>query len=113
MIKGLRRNDLLLAAALLVAAGLMALVPRNSGNLVVVTVEQQEYAVLPLQEDARLVIDSGQGAQNVLVIQNGSACVESANCENQLCVRSTAISREGEMIVCLPHKVVITVEKAN
>ena len=33
-----------------------------------------------------------------------------ANCGDHTCIRTGAISREGETIVCLPHRMVVRVE---
>lgn len=34
----------------------------------------------------------------------------SADCPDHLCVKKKAISKEGESIICLPNKVVVTVK---
>ena len=110
-----RRNDLLLAAAILLAAlllwGGLRLWSGGEGELdAVVTVDGARRAALPLSEDARLEIVS-EGGVNLLVIADGAAYIESADCLNQICVHSRPISQEGELIVCLPHKVVVAIER--
>ena len=35
--------------------------------------------------------------------------MESADCPDQICVRQKAISKEGESIICLPNKVVVSI----
>ncbi len=44
---------------------------------------------------------------NTIVIENGEVKMQEANCPDQLCVKSHAISKDGEMIVCLPHKLYV------
>jgi hypothetical protein len=39
--------------------------------------------------------------------------VEAADCPDKLCVSHREIFREGESIVCLPHRVVVTVTKGG
>ena len=51
--------------------------------------------------------------RNVLVIREGKARVEEATCPDGICAAHKPISREGESIVCLPHRVVITVHAEN
>ncbi len=47
---------------------------------------------------------------NIIKIENGSVFVESATCKNQVCVNHKPISKRGEVIACLPNKVIIEIE---
>ena len=51
----------------------------------------------------------GKVGKCILVISDGKADMESADCPNQICVHHGAISHTGETIVCLPNRVVIEV----
>ncbi|MDO4965475.1 MAG: NusG domain II-containing protein [Lachnospiraceae bacterium] len=42
-------------------------------------------------------------------ISGGKIDVTSADCEDKLCVHQKPISKNGENIVCLPQKIVITI----
>ena len=108
------RNDVIFIAALLVVVSLCGLcfyLFRGEGDKVVVTVDGTEYGTYPLAEDVRVEIRTGAEDEelNVLVIKDGQAYVENATCPDGICAGHKPISREGESIVCLPHKVVITV----
>ena len=46
---------------------------------------------------------------NRLVIRDGSAQMEWADCPDQICVHHRAIHAGGENIICLPNKVVVSV----
>jgi hypothetical protein len=63
-------------------------------------------------EDLTLPIHTGEGGEqvNVLVIKDGEAYVQSASCPDGICAAHKPISRQGESIVCLPHRVVVTVQ---
>ena len=65
---------------------------------------------LPLGEDARILLGEGGEFTNLLVIENGAARIVEANCPDQICVNHGAIRYEGESIVCLPHRLVVSVE---
>ena len=39
--------------------------------------------------------------------------MEDASCPDQLCVHQNAIDKTGQTIVCLPNKVVVTVENGE
>ena len=46
---------------------------------------------------------------NVVEIKNGIVTVTEANCRDQICVKTQSISRNGEIIVCLPHKFTVEI----
>ena len=106
------RNDLLLAAALLLLGGALALflrLTRQAGGTVSVQIDGKVVTELPLGEDTELVLGEGEHT-NTLVIQGGKARVVEASCPDRICVGQGAVQYAGESIVCLPHKLVITVQ---
>ena len=108
--KAVLLHDLLLAAGILLAAGLLSLLlrPGGSGAWVVVSADGREVARYPLDQDLEVVL--GGEAYNVLQIRGGGAAVTDANCGDRTCVAMGPIFREGETIVCLPHRLIIRVE---
>ena len=107
------RNDVLLIATLLVLAGALALflgLTRHDGGYISVSVHGEIVAELPLDEDASLPIGTEEGS-NLLIVEDGAARMESADCPDLLCVKMGSIRWAGESIVCLPHQVVVTVEE--
>lgn len=106
------RNDVLLVAVLLALAGALALfllLNRQDGGYVSVQVDGEVLMELPLNEDTELVLGEGEHT-NTLIIRDGTAQVIEASCPDQVCVRQGAVRYEGESIVCLPHKLVISIE---
>ena len=67
----------------------------------------------PLDHNQRLAFTDDEGKRNVLVIQEGKAYMEEADCPDKLCVKQKAIERNGESIICLPHKLVIRMPEAR
>lgn len=105
------RNDAILIAVLLILGGALAAflyATRQSGGYVSVQVDGETLMELPLSEDTRIVLGSGEHT-NTLVIENGTARVAEAACPDQICVNQGTVQYEGESIVCLPHKLVVTV----
>lgn len=47
---------------------------------------------------------------NTVEIKGGSVSVTEASCKNQVCVRHGSISSPGESIVCLPNRLVVSIE---
>ena len=74
-----------------------------------VTVDGEVYGTYSLAENQTVKIQTGHGT-NVLVIENGSAHMEEADCPDGYCKRQGTISQVNETIVCLPHKLVAEVE---
>jgi hypothetical protein len=56
---------------------------------------------------------SNKNNENVLVMEDGVAFVEKANCRDKICVEHKPVSQKGESIICLPHKVVIEIISDN
>ena len=112
------RNDLILIGsliALLALIGLMFWLLRGEGDTVVVEVDGKVVGTYALDVDRTVEIRTGDGGKelNLLVIKDGKAYVETATCPDGICATHRPISRQGESIVCLPHKVVITVKSSG
>lgn len=107
------RADLVLIGAL--AAVCLAVFSlfflRGEGASVVVTRDGEVIGRYRLGEDRTVEIADASGwVTNVLVIAGGRADMTEADCPDRLCVRQRAIHRAGESLVCLPNRVVVTVE---
>ena len=102
---GLKRADLLLAAAVILAALAAWLLLGRTGKAATVTVScnGETVAVLPLDRSARMEVNGV-----VIVVGGGAAYVERSTCPDQYCVKKGGISRSGETIICLPNRVTVT-----
>ena len=108
-----RRNDIVFILALVIicaSVGLSFFFLREVGDSVTVTVDGKDYGTYALSNDVTVEIKNADGVvTNILIIKDGKAHVEYASCPDGICVAHKPISREGESIVCLPNRVVITV----
>ena len=114
--KRLWRNDVIFIAALLVViavAGACLYFFRGEGNSVTVSIDGTVVATYPLNVDRTEEILTESGGYNRLIIKDGKAYVDSASCPDGICAAHKPIHREGESIVCLPNKVVITVQTTH
>lgn len=50
---------------------------------------------------------------NMIEVNDETIHIKSANCSDQICVRTKAISKVGQTIVCLPHKLVIEIQTVD
>ena len=118
-----KKADLVLLAALLIvglAASLAVARTSHDGTQVVIKVAGELYGQYSLDEDQQIRVTSGHssegsdagsspGSENIVRIEGGKVSMTSADCPNQDCVRHRPISKNGESIICLPHKVVVQI----
>lgn len=81
----------------------------HTGGTCVVEVEGKKVYELPLSEERDLAV-SGPLGETVIKVEDGSVWVVDSPCPLKLCVKTGRIARTNEMIVCLPNKVVVTIE---
>lgn len=83
---------------------------RGKADMVVVYQNGREISRYPLTGNETITIPfDGQG-YNLLMISDGTASVSDADCPDRLCVNQRNIFQKGESIICLPHKLVITID---
>lgn len=82
----------------------------NSGNATMVEIYYNNavYKRLPIDKDESVVIEEN-GEKNIISIKNKSVKMESATCPDLICVKTGSISKPGESITCLPHKINIKI----
>ena len=104
------RNDRILIAGIIVSAILLTIIfllkGSSVGTTVVVSLDGEEYGRYSLLKEQVVQI----GDTNTLVIHNHEADMLFAECPDQICVKHTPISGTDENIICLPNKVVVTIE---
>ena len=76
---------------------------------VVVKVSDKVALDEPLSSDIQKKIETPDG-YNVISIRNGSVCVTEADCKNHICVNSGFIDKKGQVIACIPHRLLVTIE---
>lgn len=106
------KADIILLAAVVLFGILLALalsLNQGQGSVVQIRVDGKIIASLPLDRDTEYEIEGAEGGRNLLVISGGAAWVESADCPDALCVGMGKISRVGQSVVCLPHRVVVEI----
>jgi hypothetical protein len=103
-------NDVILFAGLIVIGVLLFVVfvlSKSDGANADVYVDGKLAASYSLNSDANVNLNFS--GYNRLEIKDGRASVTDANCPDKLCVHQKSISKDGETIICLPHKTVIKI----
>ncbi len=109
------KNDIILTASTIVLAAVVFFIiglTAKDGDFVEVTLDGKITASYSLKEDRTVRLENGD-SYNLLVIKNREAYIESASCPDKICVRGGKISKNGEGLVCLPNKTVITVHSES
>lgn len=84
---------------------------RTGGEAALVRVrwEGREY-LYPLDEEKTLVLEGERGVNTVVITGDGEVYMADADCHDKICLTMGTISRSGEYIACLPHRLIITIE---
>lgn len=108
-----KRNTLIFMILLLLIICVGFLIQKiyfgKSGAVAVIEQDGETISELPLNKDTELVLDDGDGGSNTITVKNGTVAVTDANCPDLVCVHTGSISHTGEVIACLPHKLIITI----
>ena len=108
----MKKYDLVLIAVVLLAAAIFLgnrIITDNQGSHLYAQVVMGREVIdeLPLDTPIVKTYKTDEG-YNTIVIEAGKCQISEADCFNQICVNSSSISKAGESIVCMPHKIAVT-----
>lgn len=109
------KNDVILIIAVLVVSIVAFLIFNSSlkdGENAVITVEGKTVAVLSLSHNAKKTVETEYGI-NEVTVKDKTVSVTNADCHDKICEKHREISRVGETIVCLPHKLVVEISEVS
>lgn len=112
----MKRGDLILIGIVIVAA-LAFIVPKwllpdtnehtNHNVYAEITIDGKLYKQVPLTEEEQTIEVATDHGVNILKIHDHGIEMYEADCPDQLCVNFGFVTRKGETIVCLPHRVLV------
>lgn len=109
-----RKTNDIIVVVLFLAVGICLLammsVFSKDGRSVKVYIDNRLCHTFDINEDRELVISTEKG-ENTLVIKDGYAFVSHADCPDKTCVNTGKINMTTQVIACMPHGLVITVEE--
>ena len=103
-------DAVIIAVVLVLAAALTAaLAAATQGDRLYAEVWQDNQLVerVALTDGTDRTIDLD--GHNVIVLSGKSARMASADCRDQVCVRTGTLTRAGQVAVCLPNRVVLKI----
>jgi hypothetical protein len=111
-----KKGDLLIIF-ILICAGLTWYLqdyfrPDSGNNLAVIEVNGKHYQSVPMNENAKYLINFPDNKYIEVTIENQEAWISklTVDCPEKICIKTGKISKPGESIVCLPNKTVIYIE---
>lgn len=112
-----RKRELILIGVILVIAAVGFLinhqVHKTPAEIVEVTVDSRVVATYDLKKDVDTVIEGYGGGTNHLIIEDGTVRIEEATCPDKVCIHQGRISMTGDIIVCLPNRVIARIIPAS
>ena len=105
----LKFGDFIIIGVVLVMAGALAaaLAFHSSGDKLYAEVWQNDELIerVALTDSTDKTIDLD--GHNVIVLHGKTAEIQSADCPDQVCVRTGRLIRAGQVAVCLPNRVIL------
>lgn len=117
IMKVMKRLDVIIIGLLLVVSFVPYLMFKNKNKDIdtsklyaIVTVNGKVLAEIDLsaKKDDEFLIETSEG-NNKIVVHDGGISIVEADCSDGVCVHQGVAKRAGDMIVCLPHRVIIEV----
>lgn len=110
----IKKRDILIIVSLLLLSILMAFFVQRfksntKGDYLLVELNGKEYGKYPLDKDQSFKIELHDDEYNIVEIKDKKVSMIEANCRDLICTRMPAISKSGETIVCLPHRLVLEI----
>lgn len=109
----MKKNDLILILIVAVIAvgaliWMQASKEPEADRWVVIESYGELIDVVPLTESTEREIRIGDDSvYNLVIISQGVANMIESDCPDQICVETKSASEVGDMIVCLPHQVIV------
>ena len=86
---------------------------KGSENIAVIKREGKVLKTIDLNKvvsTQEFTIKTDKGHYNTILVKTNSISIKDADCPHKECVKSGWISQPGEMIVCLPYKLIISIQ---
>lgn len=111
MNKYIKKGDLIILGCIFIVCMLLMFVWvkfSGPGAYVIIKSDNKVVGKYDLHKDGLYRIESDNG-YNIVAIKEGEVFVVESDCHNQICVNTHSISSSGQSIMCLPHKMLVTI----
>ena len=113
-LKRLKPGDIIIVAAVIIISAalfsLSFLINQTTDKLFVeIYLDSELRITLPIDSDTDFTVCDGV----VVSVRNRSVYMKESDCPDKLCVRQGEINKAGQMIVCVPNRVVVIIGSAS
>lgn len=117
----MKKGDWIISISVLIIAltiwgGLKLTASFQQGDNLMLIVKSEGVVVQTLEVDATTSASyqvTNQYGYNLIWVRDGIVSIHEADCKNQLCVNYGGISKSGQSLVCLPHRVIVELKGAK
>ena len=81
----------------------------GSGQKVIIMVDGKKIRQISLKNKKKEIVMQGLKGPFVFELKDGKVRMKDSACPNKLCVKMGWISQEGQMICCIPNRVVLKI----
>jgi len=108
----MNKKDLLVLSIIFLIISLAYIISsfhKTGGDTVLIQVDGKDFLHLSLDED-RIVKVSGPLGVSIVEIKDGRVRMLSSPCPDKLCIKEGYIDKAGQVIICIPNRIVIKIE---
>jgi hypothetical protein len=105
-----KRDAFFILGVLGLAALLWVFMRQDAAPVCLVRYNGETVKTMPLDEDAMFTVPEAPDMR--FEIKNGKAAVTHSSCPDKTCVRTGFISKPGQAAVCLPNRIVLSIDNA-
>ena len=83
-----------------------------NGTYAEITLDGKPYKKILLSEhkgEEQIDVKTDYG-YNIIEIKDASVAIIEADCPDKICIKSSFISKPGQLLVCLPHKLMVEIK---
>lgn len=112
MIKYIKPVDIIVVAVILICTlSVVALFTNNGAQYAVIYVNGTEFGRYSLYNNDEQIIEvSTEYGNNTVVIFGQKVWVSETDCKDRVEINAGSIEKAGQSLVCLPNRLVVTVE---
>ena len=116
----MKKGDYIIIGIILIITSALFFITQNSSNehfshlKATIFINNTVYKTIDLNSETQQTIQINESlGSNTIKIENNAIWIEDASCPDKICVLDGKIYEAGEILVCLPHKLLIEIEGYN